>query len=350
MKSGIYRAFLALTLICVLFFTPGAASPSSDDLTDAGYIALDSGDNRMAEDLFTRALGPGFGQNSPLAWAGLGKALWNDSSSSNEASYTAFNRSLECVNSSSEDWNAVLMVFFNEPVEDFELSYSAGLKALEADPDNDVAWNYFGCVIDGLAHNNSDADLNEPFDAFKNAMALNPTPLYSCNVAYYAIVTGNYSYAVEVTDKALKYYNPDNWWKGDLLFFKAFALAEMGESEEALENIELSRKFYNSDESFEWDDYYYTTDGMVSATALNDLGRFDESAEILGRIDTDRLDDYVEGLLFTPENYMDLYGVALSGLGKTDDAAAAFEKSLEYNSDYIPAKEHLENLSQNTSV
>lgn len=348
MKSKILRAFLALTVIFMLFFTPVTASPSSGDLTDAGYIALESGDYRMAEDLFTRALDTG-GQNSPLAWAGLGKALWNDSSSLNEASYTAFNRSLECVNVSSKDWNDVLIVFFNEPVNDFELSYSAGLKALEADPEDDVSWNYFGCVIDGLARNNSDVDLNEPFDAFKKAMSLNPTALYSGNVAYYAIVTGNYSYAVEVTDLAVKYYSPDEWSKGTLFFLKALALAETGSSEEALENIELSREAYNSDESFEWDEYFYATDGMVSAIALNDLGRSDESADILARIDTDKLNDYMQGLLFTPERYMDLYGVALSGLGRTDDAATAFEKSLEYNSDYIPAKNHLDNLNQKIS-
>ncbi|UUX92129.1 tetratricopeptide repeat protein [Methanoplanus endosymbiosus] len=349
MNITINQALFCLLIIFMLSATPVSASPSSENLIDAGYIALESGDNRMAEDLFTRALALSSGDNSPTAWAGLGKALWNDSSASNEASYTAFNRSLECVNVSSEDWNAVVMVFFNDPVEDFELSYSAGLKAVEADPEDDVAWNYFGCVIDRLAHNNSDADLNEPFDAFKKAMTLNPTPLYSCNTAYYAIITGNYSYAVEVTDQAVKYYNPDNWWEGDLLFFKAFALAEMGESEEALKNIELSRKFYSSDESFEWNEYYNTTDGMVSAVALNNLGRFDESAEILSRIDTDKLDDNLEGLLFTPERYMDLYGVALSGLGRTDDAAIAFEKSLEYNSDYIPAMEHLNTQNQNRS-
>ena len=45
--------------------------------------------------------------------------------------------------------------------------------------------------------------------------------------------------------------------------------------------------------------------------------------------------------------YMDVYGVALSGAGQTDEAIIAFEKSLEYNSDYEPAKEHLKNLNIN---
>ncbi len=45
--------------------------------------------------------------------------------------------------------------------------------------------------------------------------------------------------------------------------------------------------------------------------------------------------------------YMDVYGVALSGAGQKDDAVIAFEKSLEYNRDYEPAKEHLKNLNTN---
>ena len=331
----------------MLFITPAAASPSADDLIDAGYIALNSGNSRMAEDLFTRALGFSAGQNSPLAWAGLGKAVWNESSSSHEASYTAFNRSLSIENVSSEDWETVFMVFFDEPIEDFERSYSAGLKAVKADPKDAVAWNYLGCALDRLANNNTDADLNEPFDAFKQALALDPSSLYSCNTGYYAIVTGNYTYAVEVTDRALKNFNPDTLWEGSLLFFKAFALAEMGESESALKNIALSGDAYNLDESYEWSEYDSAADGFVRAIALNDLGRFDESVELLKRVNTDTLGDYLEGLLITPEMYMDVYGVALSGAGQKDDAVIAFEKSLEYNSDYEPAKEHLKNLNIN---
>ncbi|MDD4127507.1 MAG: hypothetical protein PHV39_07465, partial [Methanomicrobium sp.] len=262
-------------------------------------------------------------------------------------SYNAFNRSLGFENVSSEDWKTVLIIFFDEPVEDFDLSYSAGLKAVEADPNDDVAWNYFGCALDRLAINNKSADLNEPFDAFKKAQTLNPSSLYSVNVAYYAIVTGNYTYAVEVTDKALEYYTPDNWWKGELLFFKAYALAELGESETALNNLELSENAYNLDESYEWNEYDYAADGFVSAIALNDLGRFDESIELLKRVDTDKLGDYFEGLLITPEMYMDVYGAALSGAGQKDEAVLAFEKSLGYNSDYGSAKEHLENLNTN---
>ncbi|MBN2733261.1 MAG: hypothetical protein JXQ82_00165 [Methanomicrobiaceae archaeon] len=340
-------AGLSLLIAFLLLFTPAAASPSVDDLIDAGYIALDSGNNQVAEDLFIRALGYSSGQNSPLAWAGLGKALWNESSTDNEASYTAFNRSLECENVSSEDWKTVVIVFFDAPVEDFELSYSAGLKAIEADPKDDVAWNYYGCVLDRLAVKDTDVDLNEPFDAFKMALSLNPSSLYSANAAYYAIVAGNYTYAVEVTDRAVNYYRPDNLWKGELLFLKAFGLAKTGESEEALKNLELSRDSYNLDKSYEWDEYDVAFNGFVSAIALNNLGRFDESVDMLKSTDSDKLSDYFEGLLITPEMYMDVYGVALSGAGQTDDAVIAFEKSLEYNSDYEPAKEHLKNLNIN---
>jgi tetratricopeptide (TPR) repeat protein len=109
----------------------------------------------------------------------------------------------------------------------------------------------------------------------------------------------------------------------------------------------LSENAYNLDESYEWDEYDYAADGFVSAIALNDLGIFDESVELLKRVDTDKLGDYLVGLLITPEMYMDVYGVALSGAGQKDEALIAFEKSLEYNSDYEPAKEHLKNLNTN---
>ena len=194
------------------------------------------------------------------------------------------------------------------------------------------AWNYLGCALDRLAVKNLDGDLNEPFEAFKKANFLNPTLLYSSNEAYYAIVVGNYTDAIDAANKAFKKYNPDKWWKGQLLFLKAYALAKTGESEDALETLVLSEDTYNSDESYEMTEYDNAAASFVRAVALNDLGRFCESVEILKCVDFENLDTLFSGLLITPEMYMDLYGACLSGVGKMDEAADAFEKASEYNS------------------
>jgi len=328
MKNKILLIFFLLATALMLTITPAAASPSTEDLIDAGFIALESGNSKMAGDLFARAAATTNGKNSPSAWAGLGRAIWNESSSENTDSYNAFLRSLAIEDADAKEWKTVCEILFSEPVEDFQLSYSAALKAVEADKNDDQAWNYLGCALDRLAAKNPDADLNEPFEAFKKANFLNPTLLYSSNEAYYAIVVENYTYAIDAANKAFEKYNPDKWWKGQLLFLKAYALAKTGESEDALKTLALSKDAYNSDESYEMTEYDNASAAFVRAVALNDLGRFDESAEILERADFENLDTLFPGLLITPKMYMDLYGACLSGLGKIDEAADAFLKSV----------------------
>ncbi|MDD4300825.1 MAG: hypothetical protein PHO78_09285, partial [Methanomicrobium sp.] len=107
MKNKILLIFFLLATALMLTITPAAASPSTEDLIDAGFIALESGNSKMAGDLFARAAATTNGKNSPSAWAGLGRAIWNESSSENTDSYNAFLRSLAIEDADAKEWKTV---------------------------------------------------------------------------------------------------------------------------------------------------------------------------------------------------------------------------------------------------
>ncbi|PSB41643.1 prenyltransferase [Cyanosarcina cf. burmensis CCALA 770] len=220
---------------------------------------------------------------------------------------------------------------------DFEEAIATYDKALNINPNNDLAWFGRGVALEKLGQ------YEEALATYDKALNINPNN----NLAWFgrgvALVNlGRVEEAIATYDKALD-INPNN----DLAWYnRGVALGKLGRIEEALASYDKALDI-NPNNDLAWlnwgnalgklgriEEALASFDKALDINSNNDLAWFERGFALgkLGRIE-EEIASYDKALDINPNNDLAWYnrGVALGKLGRIEEALASYDKALDIN-------------------
>ncbi|MFZ3147663.1 MAG: tetratricopeptide repeat protein [Methanothrix sp.] len=234
----------------------------------------------------------------------------NESIEAYEKTLEAFNKRIEKDPKDADAWIGKGNVLTN--LGKWDEGRDAYNKAIEIDPQDYRAWGMKAEVVGGTG------DINESMEAYDKTIELIPSSNTRELASYWmtkaevlAYAGGRWEEALAAINQSLE-LNPSsrvNWR------FKADILSELGRKDEAIEAFDEVLK-QNSEDAESW---------LWKASLLVEMKRYNESLEA-----------YDKAIELIPENNTEDLALnwaskawALNKTGKTDEARAAFQKSLE---------------------